>query len=117
MTEKLEFKLDEYEEAVQKMVYLKLVQQWSGVLKLEKLKDKLYISQFSSSNSWTENHETIYTLEDYVSWSDFTEDIGISEEDEIWVNLTNQEKWDQVNVHDMIENDIMYVERILEELE
>lgn len=116
MTEKLEFKLDEYEEAVEKMVYLKLVQKWSGVLKLEKLKDKLYISQFSSSNSWTENHETIYTLEDYVSWSDFTEDIGISEEDEIWVNLTNQEKWDQVNVHDMIENDVMYVERILEEL-
>jgi hypothetical protein len=62
------FDLDEVEKAVIQLYRLKLINGWGGTLKLETDGEKLYISQFPSSSSWTQGLETVWSVDDYVSW-------------------------------------------------
>ena len=108
---KTEFNIDEIESAVQEIAYARLVQNWSGCLKLESDCKHIILSQFADGSSWTKGYHEIYRIEDYESWSDFILDM-----DDNFLELSNKKKWEFCDVNGMLDDQIEQAQQRLDEV-
>lgn len=87
-------KLEDY---IRAMYKAKLVDSWAGVLKLEwnpKTK-KAMVTQFPSTSSWTEGYETLFKLDDSISWNDLGVENTSEFDSENIIAETDQTVWDE----------------------
>jgi len=73
MKTKTTFKISEIDQAVEQLYRLRLVDGWTGCLKLESDGKKLIITQFPSPNSWTRGYQTICMIEDWFTWGELVD--------------------------------------------
>ena len=97
---KLNFKVDEVDKAVEQIVYLRLVKNWTGVLKLETNGKKIIITQYPSSSSYIDGYETIYSIDSHEDWDEFIDT------DKEFMELSRKQRWDTL---DSIQ-DFLYVQ-------
>jgi hypothetical protein len=67
---KTTFEIEELPQAVEQLYRLRLLEGWTGCLKLESNGKKLVISQFPSSNTWTQGYERVHMIEDWFTWGE-----------------------------------------------
>lgn len=103
---KMHFGIDEIVNAVEIIVFLKLVEKWTGCLKLETNGEEIIISQFADGNSWTRGYDEIYRIEEHEDWSDFVTDM-----DGEFEKLSDEEKWNIVDIHELLEDVIEQAEQ------
>ncbi len=91
------FSTEEIPDAVEELVRLRLVENWTGCLNLETDGKQIFVTQYPDSNSWMDGCVTLYSVEEHQDWDDFFDINTDDEEGEEWEKMTPEQKWDEVN--------------------
>ena len=91
------FSTEEIADAVEELVRLRLVENWTGSLNLETDGKQIFVTQYPDSNSWMDGCVTLYSIEEHEDWDDFFNINYDDEEGEEWEKMTPEQKWEEVN--------------------
>jgi hypothetical protein len=111
MKQKTTYKINQVEDAIFQIVKLRLVENWTGCLKLESDGKEIIISQFPGGNSWTDGYETLYQISESDDWSDF------GEFDDDFMKLSREQRWSEIDERSLLEYQISQTEERLAEMQ